>query len=321
MIQSAVSGIRLSAPVFLVALLLVACAAPGGFQTGRADYAADGVSGGAVIAPKGVPRDAVIITDPQGALRISAVTDTQDGLRFQFQSTGRAGDVVWSAVGYQPLTLRFLPAGGDSDGDGYDDVLELGASDARALRGWMVRIAESQFLKVSPQWTPEQQDCAGLVRLVYREALKRHDGAWRRSFGFVLDYHAPDVVSYNYPDIPGIGTALFITGKHEDGSWRYGAFADAATLLSWNMVPVGRRIDAAEPGDVVFFENMSNPRWPYHVMLYGGRDETGPLLIYHTGERGMVKRVSAGYLKGSGRFALDDANRHYLGIYRFKILE
>lgn len=119
----------------------------------------------------------------------------------------------------------------DSDNDGYYDVNELKTeNDRNNFRKWFVNIALSQFYKESRLWNENEKDCAGLLRFAYREALKKHNDDWHSKFGFLLIRNIDDVKKYNYPDIPIIGTNLFLVN---DGIRKYFSnFADSKNLIN-----------------------------------------------------------------------------------------
>ena len=136
------------------------------------------------------------------------------------------------------IVLRIDPPLADADGDGYPDVAELVSSqDRKRFRDWFVNVAESQYYEISPSWRNEDRDCAGLLRFAYREALKKHDGAWLARFGFLLEPDLPDIGRFHYPEVPLLGTRIF---RLTDAAFRpadvdttrrvFGNFARAASL-------------------------------------------------------------------------------------------
>lgn len=309
----------------LVFLALIACTSrKPGFYADKINFLADGISGGTVFfvpLTQNTDKFSGCKTDDGGVMSLTAVVEESDGWRFYFKSTGKIGRAVFSSADGAKLTLYFMNPGIDSDADGFPDAAELDKeSDRMAFRKWFIRIAESQYESKTAAWDDKQQDCAGLIRMAYKEALKRHDSDWCRRFGFVPDGNIPDVSKYNYPGVPVIGTSLFRI-KNGSPESSFGPFADAASLLLYNTICVGRDISSAEPGDVLFFENRNNMNWPYHTMILAGADNSEYIFIYHTGEGGVVKRAGASYFKNSGAFNPVPENPNYLGIYRFKILE
>lgn len=60
-----------------------------------------------------------------------------------------------------------------SDAYGYPlEVRITDAKDREAFMRWFAAIAEAQYTAPSPDWNAEDQDCAGLLRFAYVEALK-----------------------------------------------------------------------------------------------------------------------------------------------------
>lgn len=241
-----------------------------------------------------------------------------------FRSGGRSGAVRFRSTSGQVIRLEFYPPKADMDEDGFPDAAELvSEADRQAFRSWFVRIAESQYLKSNVSWNRRERDCSGLIRYSYREALKKHDEHWQVRHGIVVDKNLPDVTRFNYPGVPEIGRKLWRIRKQRAGGPHaedFGTFADARTLMRWNTVLVGRDVREAEPGDLLFFDNPSNHRFPRHSMIVAGRENDIVTLIYHTGGPEGMKRVPVSHLDKSGVFRPAPWNRSFLGVYRFHIL-
>lgn len=89
----------------------------------------------------------------------------------------------------------------------------------------------------------------------------------------------------------------------------------------------------AQPGDVLFYLNDSEPDWPYHSMVLtqllvprrGG--EPDAWVVYHTGpdqgKPGVVKKVRLSdlALHPVQRWHPVVSNPYFLGVYRWKFLE
>jgi uncharacterized protein len=222
---------------------------------------------------------------------------------------------------------------GDSDSDGFPDVVELkGEEDRAAFRAWFTRIALSQLEGVSQWWKPENRDCAGLVRFAYREALRRHDRrALPRYAGIGRDL-PPDVEKYNYPGTPLLGDRVFRTvpGPFRPADLRNGAFdgfAQAKILQQFNTARVSRNLADALPGDLLFFFHLDDVQMPYHTMIFiGPWHAADPLLLYHTGPvhgtKGRLKCVPLSQLAAfpDPRWRPIPENESFLGVYRFRIL-
>jgi uncharacterized protein YfaT (DUF1175 family) len=225
----------------------------------------------------------------------------------------------------------------DSDSDGIPDGAELRSFDDRSnFRRWFAGIAELQFYSISGEWNQEQQDCAGLVRFSIREALRTHDRPWFQRVGARYESIAPDVRAYRLTD-GVLGERLFRTDygsfKQDDLTGaKFSEFADARTLKNYNSVFISRNRREAQPGDLLFFHEPRNPRYPYHVMIFIGGARHGDegandWVVYHTGssaaDNGTVKKVRLAVLDGhpDRRWRPVEGNTNFLGFYRLKILD
>jgi uncharacterized protein len=307
----------------LILITLPVCSRPQpGLHSSIEKYRADGISGGVVVCTYVSPEDSVEgPLGDSGAISIVARERSGREEKIFFKSTMHGGKVMFRLKDGTALYLTFYELSSDIDNDGFPDEAELtDEADRSAFTGWFVRIAESQFLKRNYSWNANERDCAGLIRYAYREALKVHDEQWQRRSGIVVDKNLPDVRRFNYPGVPRLGVKIFKTRKgRADDAKTFGSFADAATLLQYNVTFVSRRISDARKGDLLFF-NLESAESPYHSMIVTDtRDDM--TLVYHTGRGDIVKRVSLSYLKESGPFAVDESNSRFLGIYRFNILE
>jgi hypothetical protein len=148
-------------------------------------------------------------------------------------------------------------------------------SDRDAFRSWFAFLADAQFYRP----TPDVADCAGLVRHAAREALKAHTPEWYRLAALPAAAPFPDVRSRPAGG-PG-GWPLFRVARG-----RYAEFADAHTIVTRNARLIGRTLDAARPGDLLYFHQPSQAE-PDHLMIYVGpsRFESGARdwVVYHTG--------------------------------------
>jgi uncharacterized protein YfaT (DUF1175 family) len=266
---------------------------------------------------------------------------------------GRASLVLLSTFTYGDLLIRaeapgLLPGEAkvrvigdyrDRDGDGMPDVVELfGDTDRLNFRRWFCAVAESQVFEENRRWDELNRDCAGLVRFAYIEALKSHDDAFFASYASLVSPANPDVKKYAYPRVPLLGTAVFRTAPGafvpSDAWTNFSAAGSAEALLQYNVVFLGRDETGVLPGDLLFFFNPDNPRMPSHTMVYlgewgreGDEDEGEDWLVYHTGprshDRGEVRKVRLSTLKEhpDRRWRPVKENDHFLGYYRFKILD
>jgi hypothetical protein len=225
----------------------------------------------------------------------------------------------------------------DLDADGFPDACELDdEADRRNFRQWFVSIAASQLYKEDPAWRQDDRDCAGLIRFAYREALKRHDTDWLLSKPFLVDAAIADVRKYNYPGVPLLQTKIFRTreGNFSEADLNDTTFAVtalAAKLRSYNTVFLGKSLESAQPGDLLFYLNTGDVKMPQHSMIFVGDPRRPPSfgddVIYHTGPRdddaGVLKKVRLTDLlkHPDARWHPAPENRYFLGYYRWKILD
>jgi len=255
-----------------------------------------------------------------------------------------------TAAGDAPkeIALVMTPDYGDAVGDGTPDFLRLhDPADRLAFRQWFTLLAESQYYRAKP--VPEIDDCAALVRFAYREALREHDAAWALAMALPAPSAAGDIRQYQYPYTP-LGSALFsvrgdrfVADDLHDGA--FAEFADAETLWRRNTFLVGRSLDRARPGDLLFFRQDRAARMPFHAMIFLGRSQVEPgseqFVVYHTGPTlhranhgragdpgpngsapGEIKRVPVAELLNypDPRWRPLASNPAFLGVYRWNIL-
>lgn len=283
---------------------------------------ADTISGGAVVLNKTFRSEDKIVIPKSDSIEIISVEDTSNQIKVYFKSTKRPGKVVFHSEKGLQLELNFYSSVSDTDEDGFPDSVELSQEDAERFRNWFVRIAESQFVKPNSYWNPNERDCAGLIRYSFREALKKHDLDWFLQSGISLDKNFPDITSYSYPNVPFLGEKIF---KQKKGSAldlaSFGNFANAETLFRFNTIFISKNIVEAKRGDLLFFENRGEIRFPFHSMIVSDVAGNEPFVIYHTGDGNILKRVPISYLSSSRIFRISSENPHFMGLYRFSILE
>jgi len=225
-----------------------------------------------------------------------------------------------------------LPDARDTFGDGMPDFLRLDSvTDRQAFRHWFTAIAEHEAAAGS-QLPKEIKDCAALLRYSYREALRRHDGAWAKDNDFGEASTAADVSKYQYPYTP-VGPRLFRVSEGpfaltDLSDHTFAEFADVKTLVSANAHFVGRDVRKALPGDLIFFRQFEQ-RSPFHSMIFVGRSDYGggdDWVVYHTGPDGKwpgeIRRVTLSSLVDhpDPRWRPLPGNRNFLGVYRWNIL-
>lgn len=316
-----------AACIFAAALLLAGCAAE--LKSSVEQLPADGISGGRVVYNPGwfAPRAAPLaVRGDLAAIDILERRRRGGGEELRFKSAGAPGRVVFHAPEQLELEVRFFASAADGDGDGFPDSSELiSAQDRQAFVDWFVRIAESQYIRPSRAWNEREQDCAGLIRFAYREALKRHDSAWQERTGVLIDKNLPDPARFAYPRIPYLGERIFRLTAPGEAFARadFGPFADAATLMQYNARLISRDVQQAEPGDLFFFRSDWNLEFPYHSMIVAGRDPSGLRVIYHTGGAAGLKRAPIDYLLASPdpRWRPLASNPRFLGVFRLHIID
>jgi uncharacterized protein YfaT (DUF1175 family) len=194
-------------------------------------------------------------------------------------------------------------------------------SDRSAFRSWFTLLADAQFERPAA----EVADCAALVRLAFREALRAHTPEWSRRAALPLAPRFPDVKSA--PRATAAGWPLFRVS--EAGPARFAEFADARTLIALNSVPVGRQSSRAMPGDLLYFRQPGGPQ-PDHLMVMIGRsffeDEGADWVVYHTGPDdsgpGEVRKVRLSTLvqHPSSRWRPLASNPQFVGVFRLHAL-
>ncbi|EBX9236429.1 Protein of uncharacterised function (DUF1175) [Salmonella enterica] len=210
-----------------------------------------------------------------------------------------------SRLGVLLLALCLAPV---SIGWSQSDGVGLNAQQTGIFRAWFVRMVREQLRQgPTPRWY--QHDCAGLVRFAANEALKKHDAKWLRSNGMSNRYLPPEL------DITDAQRQLAQRWRQGDG--RTGPYVDAARLIQYNTHLVGRNINQAQPGDLLFFDQGDDQ----HLMIWMGQ-----FIAYHTGtvtktDNGM-RAVSVQQLMmwNDTRWIPDQSNPNFIGLYRLNFL-
>jgi len=194
----------------------------------------------------------------------------------------------------------------------------LDDTDRSACRAWLVVLADAQFYRP----TSDVTDCAGLVRHALRESLRAHTSEWRRQLALP---GMPDYPDVRRPPTPRNGSwPLFRVGDD-----RYAEFADARTIVQLNARLVGRSVEAARPGDLLYFHQDAGAT-PDHLMVFVGPSvfdaSARDWVVYHTGpdgaSAGEVRKVRLRDLEHhpAPRWRPLPENPGFVGVFRLAFL-
>lgn len=188
---------------------------------------------------------------------------------------------------------------------------QLDLEQSRRFRAWIVRLVRAQFQQgPTPRW--QHRDCAGLVRFVVAEALREHDDKWRRANGLGGQQRT------SLPRDLGLTPAqqqLRHRWRLADGSTS--AYVGALEMIQENSVFLGKDVNMAQPGDLLFFDQGDDQ----HLMVCMGNH-----IAYHTGT---VAPDDNGLRAVTLRELLDwkdtrwqpiAYNSNYIGVFRFAFL-
>lgn len=204
-----------------------------------------------------------------------------------------------------------------------DEATYLTPEDEKALRETVTRLALLQARKVSPQWDRRQRDCSGLVRFSYREALAIGSPKDKQKLGVPKALHLPTISELSrkaFPQYPQIWQVGFTS----DGKPRFGAFADAETLIGFNFRKKARALQSARNGDLLVYQKALESDQPYHLMIFV-EDRPGALAVYHNGAAGdeaqvRVVRVRELMESPDPVWIPSADNPHFLGVYEWNRL-
>lgn len=226
------------------------------------------------------------------------------------------------------LHLQFLPDANDNFGDGTPEFLRLHtAADRASFRAWFTALADLTASLPPSRLPRDIDDCAALLRWCYRNALHAHNESWLRTLPVDALPPLPSIVQYAYPNTP-VGANLF---RVRSGSYAaadavdgtFAQFADARTLWQHNTFLVGRSVEAARPGDLLFYRQLEQNS-PFHSMILTG--QAHEWAVYDTGPigngPGEVRRMTVDDLlhHPDVRWRPTPDNSNFLGVYRWSIL-
>lgn len=226
----------------------------------------------------------------------------------------------------------------DSDLDGYPDLVEItSVAERRAFLDWFAAIAEAQYTAISPDWDSSYQDCSGLLRYAFIEALKLKTPDWYAKFSY-LSTSLPPIYKLTYP-FPKLSRSIFriSTGSYKIDDVKEGrlvGLASSAELMNYSSIPLGRTLHSFDysvghsvshsvgRGDLLFFAHPLAEGSGYHSMIYLGNR----MIVYHTGltpeEGGEVRLLSLETLgkHPDKHWHPVPENPHFLGFFRWKIV-
>jgi uncharacterized protein YfaT (DUF1175 family) len=187
--------------------------------------------------------------------------------------------------------------------------LRLTQVQTRAFQSWMVRIVREQVVRgPSPRW--HHRDCAGLVRFAVTEALTVHDARWMRANGLRTDRSLPPEL-----DLSPQQASLRNRWNQDDGAT--GSFVTALSLVQNNSRHIGRDVNLAQAGDLLFFDQGDDQ----HLMIWMGSS-----VAYHTGtvtptDNGLRSIGIRQLLSWKDtRWHPADTNPNFAGVYRLQFL-
>lgn len=233
---------------------------------------------------------------------------------------------LWLSLGVvlasNPARDRFM----DSDQDGFPDIVEITSESERvAFRDWFAAVAEAQYAEPSPTW--HAQDCSGLLRFAFVQALAPKTPAWFGQFAYLPMLTMPPVKTVSYP-LPVLSRSAFriAPGVYDPSDVAEGRIVGAATageLMRFSSVFLGKTINSAARGDLLFFMHPLAEGSGYHSMVYLGDN----MVVYHTGaspeEGGEVRLLSLDTLAQHPDPSWHPlaSNPNFMGFFRWKILD
>ena len=189
-----------------------------------------------------------------------------------------------------------------------DPVLRLDAHRSMIVRAWMVRVVNEQLRQgPTPRWF--HRDCAGLVRFAVSEALRPHDARWLAANGLSSRALPPDV------ELSDAERRALGGWVRDDGT--RGPFVTAEMLVRRNSRSIGRDVNTAEPGDLLFFDQGDDQ----HLMVWMGRD-----VAYHTGvetpsDNGLRAVTLDQLMRDKDtRWRPEPGNPNFVGVFRLAFL-
>jgi len=192
------------------------------------------------------------------------------------------------------------------------------------MRESVANLALFQSRKVSETWTPAQQDCAGLVRFVYRESLKARTLKQRNLLKIPEKMFFPTVSEASRALFP-MYPKIWVTHR-ESGKIYYSHFADAETLVSQNFSFVSKNVNDLKKGDLLVYKKQDASLEPWHLMIYAGEHVQTGVVVYHngsTGKNAQIRIVSLQELLHSpdAQWIPVEKNTQFLGVFKWNTFE
>jgi uncharacterized protein YfaT (DUF1175 family) len=154
-----------------------------------------------------------------------------------------------------------------------------------------IRVALEQSSTPSPNWEPQQRDCAGFVRFVYRSAVKAGGPLW-------TSWQGDERVSY----------------------------ANAELLVSRNFSKISSvPEDSMKTGDILVFHRAGQKKedqWHLMMVMESPWEQNKWLVTYHNGARdetgGVKKLWMSDLLEASqSEWKPTKDNKNFVGVYRW----
>lgn len=152
----------------------------------------------------------------------------------------------------------------------------------------IIRVALEQSERPSPNWEPQQRDCAGFVRFVYKTALNAKDPLW--------------------------------------SSWQEGEripYANAELLVAKNFSKISNSPDPTmKTGDILVYRRdgqKKEDQWHLMMVMESPWQQDKWLVTYHNGahdETGGVKKLWMNDLMDS-EWQPTKENKNFVGVYRW----
>lgn len=155
----------------------------------------------------------------------------------------------------------------------------------------LIRVALEQSEKPSPNWEPQQRDCAGFVRFVYKSAVKPNGPLW----------------------------------NSWDGGERV-PYASAELLVAKNFSKISSvPADSMKTGDILVFRRdgqKKEDQWHLMMVMESPWEQNKWLVTYHNGARdetGGVKKLWMNDLMNTEQsdWKPTQDNKNFVGVYRW----